>query len=190
MAEPRVFISYHRADLVAAARVRAHLLARRCATWMDHYDIPPGAYWPDEIDRGLGAADVVVGLLSPDSVASRNVKNEWDWAIQNGKPLVLLLAKPCVMPHRYVSINHIDATEDVAAALDELARVVRPAGHRAAIEPPRTRYARSGGVNVAYQAFGDGPIDLVWTPGFVSHIEHYWKLPSVAEFFSRFGTFA
>lgn len=67
MPEPRVFISYHRADLGTAERVRAHLLGRRCRTWMDQYDIPPGAYWPDEIDRGLGVADFVVGILSPDA---------------------------------------------------------------------------------------------------------------------------
>jgi len=36
---------------------------------------------------------------------------------------------------------------------------------------PATRYARSGKVNIAYQAFGDGPVDLVFVPGFISHIE-------------------
>jgi hypothetical protein len=45
---------------------------------MDQYDIPVGAYWPDEIDKGLSACTVVVGVISPDAVASRNVKNEWD----------------------------------------------------------------------------------------------------------------
>ena len=48
---------------------------------MDQFDIPVGAYWPDEIDKGLAASDIVVGILSPDAVESRNVKNEWDWAI-------------------------------------------------------------------------------------------------------------
>ncbi len=84
-AETQVFISYHRADVDAAEQVRAHLAAHGVATWMDRYDIPAGAYWPDEIDQGLNRADFVVGLLSPDAVASRNVKNEWDWALQNGK---------------------------------------------------------------------------------------------------------
>ena len=89
--EPHVFLSYHRTDLAVAERVRAHLLANGVKTWMDHYDIPAGAYWPDEIDQGLSSRDLVVGMLSPDAVASRNVKNEWDWAIQNDKPLILLM---------------------------------------------------------------------------------------------------
>src|SRR4051812_813709 len=92
---------------------------------MDEYDIPVGAYWPDEIDKGLAASDIVVGVLSPDAVESRNVKNEWDWAIQNDKRLLLLQVQPCVVPHRYVSINFIDATSiDPALAVAALARAL------------------------------------------------------------------
>ncbi len=35
-----------------------------------------------------------------------------------------------------------------------------------------TRYARSGDVHIAYQVTGDGPIDLIWITGWVSHLEH------------------
>ena len=42
---------------------------------------------------------------------------------------------------------------------------------------PGTRYARSGGVNIAYQVVGDGPVDLVYVPGWVSHLELAWELP-------------
>ncbi|MGH3135240.1 MAG: adenylate/guanylate cyclase domain-containing protein [Gaiellaceae bacterium] len=43
-----------------------------------------------------------------------------------------------------------------------------------------TRYARSGDVSVAYQIVGDGPFDLVFVPGFVSHVELRWTVPSFA----------
>ena len=36
---------------------------------------------------------------------------------------------------------------------------------------PKTKYARSGDVNIAYQIAGEGPIDLVYVPGWVSNIE-------------------
>lgn len=55
---------------------------------------------------------------------------------------------------------------------------------------PVTRYAKSGEVHVAYQLFGDGPVDLVFVPGFVSHIENYWEEPSIARFLLRLGRFA
>ena len=40
---------------------------------------------------------------------------------------------------------------------------------------PETRYARSGDVSIAYQVLGEGPIDLVFVPGFVTHVELAWK---------------
>jgi hypothetical protein len=36
---------------------------------------------------------------------------------------------------------------------------------------PVTQYAKSGDIHIAYQAFGDGPINLVMVPGFVSNVE-------------------
>jgi pimeloyl-ACP methyl ester carboxylesterase/class 3 adenylate cyclase len=55
---------------------------------------------------------------------------------------------------------------------------------------PRTRYALSGDAHIAYQVFGDGDIDLVFVPGFVSNIEHYWEMPRVPELLERLGSFA
>jgi pimeloyl-ACP methyl ester carboxylesterase len=188
---PHVFISYHRADLAIAEQVRAHLIANRITTWMDHYDIPAGAYWPDEIDKGLGRSDFVIGVLSPDAADSRNVKNEWDWALQNGKSLILLQTRTCVIPHRYVSINFIDATgSDQSRWLDMLMLTagLRPAAPKFRI--PQTRYALSNGLSVAWQEFGSGEIDLVYVPGFISHVEHGWKSPDLAEHLTRFGTLA
>ena len=36
---------------------------------------------------------------------------------------------------------------------------------------PEISYAKSRGLNVAYSVAGDGPLDLVMVPGFVSHLE-------------------
>jgi pimeloyl-ACP methyl ester carboxylesterase/DNA-binding CsgD family transcriptional regulator len=47
---------------------------------------------------------------------------------------------------------------------------------------PATRYARSGDVHVAWQSLGDGPVDLVFVPGWVSHVEAAWRFPEVASF--------
>jgi pimeloyl-ACP methyl ester carboxylesterase/class 3 adenylate cyclase len=55
---------------------------------------------------------------------------------------------------------------------------------------PVTRYAKSGDVHVAYQVFGSGPIDLVFVPGFVSHIENYWDHPDLARWLLRLASFA
>src|SRR3954454_2824042 len=57
-------------------------------------------------------------------------------------------------------------------------------------EAPRTRYALSGDAHIAYQVFGEGELDLVFIPGFVSNIEHYWEMPQVPELLKRLGSFA
>jgi pimeloyl-ACP methyl ester carboxylesterase len=56
--------------------------------------------------------------------------------------------------------------------------------------PPETHYAQSGTVNIAYQAFGQGPPDLVIVPGYISNIEVTWEDPSFARFLNRLGSFA
>ncbi len=54
----------------------------------------------------------------------------------------------------------------------------------------RTRYARAGGVSIAYQATGQGPPDLLLVSGWLTEVEHLWEEPSVARFFSRLSSFA
>jgi hypothetical protein len=36
---------------------------------------------------------------------------------------------------------------------------------------PETRHARSGDVAIAYQVLGEGPFDVIFAPGSVSHVE-------------------
>jgi pimeloyl-ACP methyl ester carboxylesterase len=55
---------------------------------------------------------------------------------------------------------------------------------------PRTQYAKSGDVHIAYQVFGEGTVDLVFIPGFVSHLETYWDEPSYARWLRRLGSFS
>ena len=55
---------------------------------------------------------------------------------------------------------------------------------------PVTRYAKSGDVHIAYQVFGDGPINLILAPFFVSNIEVYWEHPDVARWLFRLASFA
>ena len=55
---------------------------------------------------------------------------------------------------------------------------------------PQTRYARSGKVNIAYQVTGEGPLDLIYVPGWVSHLELRWEEPDHARFLHRLASFS
>jgi pimeloyl-ACP methyl ester carboxylesterase len=56
--------------------------------------------------------------------------------------------------------------------------------------PPLTRYAVADGVHIAYQTIGDGPRDLLFVPGFVSNVEHWWDEPAATRFFERLAAFS
>jgi class 3 adenylate cyclase len=53
-----------------------------------------------------------------------------------------------------------------------------------------TRYADSDGVSIAYQVHGEGDLDLVFVPGFVSHVELLWENQAPARFLRRLASFA
>lgn len=53
-----------------------------------------------------------------------------------------------------------------------------------------TRYADSNGVKIAYQVEGEGPVELVLVPGFVSQVELRLEEPGVARFFRRLASFS
>jgi class 3 adenylate cyclase len=55
---------------------------------------------------------------------------------------------------------------------------------------PETRYALSGDVSVAYQVMGDGPVDVIMVPGFISHIEFRHELPGYTASLRRLSSFA
>ncbi|MGB9225437.1 adenylate/guanylate cyclase domain-containing protein [Mycobacterium sp.] len=54
---------------------------------------------------------------------------------------------------------------------------------------PETSYAKCGDLSLAYQVFGDGPVELVFVGPFVSHIELFWTMPEFKAFFEQLATF-
>ena len=52
-----------------------------------------------------------------------------------------------------------------------------------------TAYAPCGDLSLAYQLFGDGPVELVFIGPMVSHIELFWTMPEFKAFFDTLGTF-
>ena len=84
---------------------------------------------------------------------------------------------------RFVALLTADESEEALGA-DRRQRRLSGPSH------PQTRYARSGTVHVAYHLFGDGPIDLVLAPGFVSHIDNYWDHPTLENWLTELGRIA
>ena len=54
----------------------------------------------------------------------------------------------------------------------------------------RTRYAKAGSFNIAYQVLGEGPIDFVLSPGWVTHLDLTWSVPPLARFLEKLASFS
>ena len=88
--------------------------------------------------------------------------------------------------YRFIAPVSIDTSAPAAPGL-----TVVPAGPASSVmSVPETHYARSGDVNIAYQVIGNGPRDLVFIMGWVSHLEYFWAEPSFARFLLRLATFS
>ena len=61
---------------------------------------------------------------------------------------------------------------------------------QAALVQPKTRYAKSGDVHIAYQVVGDGRLDLVYAPPWIGNMELIWEEPSCARFLKRLASFS
>jgi pimeloyl-ACP methyl ester carboxylesterase/DNA-binding winged helix-turn-helix (wHTH) protein len=86
----------------------------------------------------------------------------------------------------YRFIASAEASPNVAPSqisLPETAQTMNP-------KIPKTRYTRNRDTNIAFQVLGDGPIDLVFVMGWVSHLEYFWTELSFARFLRRSSSFA
>ena len=54
----------------------------------------------------------------------------------------------------------------------------------------KTRYAKAGSVNIAYQVVGDGPVDLVLSSGWVTHLDLAWSVGPLARFLDELASFS
>jgi pimeloyl-ACP methyl ester carboxylesterase/DNA-binding winged helix-turn-helix (wHTH) protein len=92
---------------------------------------------------------------------------------------------------KYIETAHRRGYRFIATVSHDV--VAAPGLHLPAIAPvsvPETHYARSGDVNIAYQVVGNGPCDLVFIMGWVSHLDYFWAEPSFARFLNRLASFS
>jgi len=65
-----------------------------------------------------------------------------------------------------------------------------PDSFEAPMDDPTTHYAKSGDFDIAYQVLGEGPVDLVFVPGWITHLDLQWEEPSLARFLTRLASFS
>ena len=104
-----VFISYSRSNAEFARRLADDLKALSLDPWLDVDRIQAGEDWDDAVWEGLRTCDVMLLLLSPASMASKEVSNEWKYHLSQSKPLIPVLVDSSTNIHyRLAALQYID----------------------------------------------------------------------------------
>lgn len=136
----QIFISYSRVDKDFALALVDRLNEYMVTVWIDLRNIPHGANWDMEVQKGLEASDVLLVLLSPDSAVSENVADEWSFFISKDKPVLPLMVRPCEVPFRLSRRQRVDFTGNFETAFTQL---IRALGNPQLLDPDETAKVRA-----------------------------------------------
>src|SRR5688572_20770920 len=107
-----VFFSYGSSDRSTVTALAAGLEASDIQAWIDHQSIEAGSNWSAQIVTALERCNLVVVVLSQDSICSRYVQREVALALEAGKPLVPVYLTAVTLPAELrlhlAGIQHLD----------------------------------------------------------------------------------
>lgn len=104
----QIFISYSRKDLAFIEHLANDLKSYGFDVWYDVSNLGGGARWIRDIQQAITDSKYVIVVLSPDSVISEYVEDEYSFAKRQQKKIIPLLYRPCEPGMLYVNLNHID----------------------------------------------------------------------------------
>jgi hypothetical protein len=122
----KIFISYSRRDKAFAIQLNEALKAAGHQPWIDLEGISAGSDWSDTVQHGLDTAEVMLVILSPDSMDFKNVRDEFNYFLDEGKPIIPIYLRDCKvffqLRHlQYVDFRDGDFDRSVAVLLNRLA---------------------------------------------------------------------
>ena len=85
-----IFISYSRTDSDFVDRLEADLKARNFYTWVDRLKLEGGQDCRSEIQKAIDHCQIMLVVLSPEAMASKYVRQEYDYADSEDKPIIPL----------------------------------------------------------------------------------------------------
>jgi hypothetical protein len=130
-----VFLSHSSVDDEWAARLKAALTAKGLSVWLDLDEIRPGDVFVQALERGLESSDAVAIIVSPESMASGWVSEEYSRALSMAKsrgssvPLIPILLRDAELPGFLANRSWADFRDEdqFDASVEELIRGIRRA---------------------------------------------------------------
>lgn len=117
----KIFISHSSNDTDFARQLAQALTEVGIDVWIDVNSIRAGSRWNDAVQEGLKTCDAMILILTPDSMESPNVGDEWLYYLRRQKPIFTVLWKPTDIHFQLERIQYIKFHEqEFTAAFERL----------------------------------------------------------------------
>jgi hypothetical protein len=103
-----VFISYSRRESPFVDVLLDALEDEGVETWVDYHSLVPARPWLDQILEGIRQADVFLLIVSKESMASANVRSEYQYALEQRRRIILIVFEAVSLPPALQSCEWID----------------------------------------------------------------------------------
>ena len=117
-----VFVSYSREDSEAALQFVTDLQRQNINVWLDQNSQRGGDDWIEAIRAAIDGCSHFVLLMSPSSIASKTVRDEWTYARKVGVPIIPLMLRQCEPPFPLHTMNWIDLENEYDRGIKEVIR--------------------------------------------------------------------
>ena len=119
--KPNIFLSYSRREVGFVDQLTSRLEEAGFQVWLDYRSLIPGTPWKEQIERGLDESDVILLVVSKESIASKYVELEWRRVIQEeGKRIVLSIFEAVDLPDVLEKYEWVDFRGNFEAGIKEL----------------------------------------------------------------------
>lgn len=123
-AKPSLFISYSRKEAPFVHSLFCSLEKLGYPVWLDYHSLIPGNPWQEQIYEGIAAADLFLLVVSKSSLASENVANEWQKAIELGKRIILICFEAATLPLQLESLEWVDLRSSFKKGMTNLVQQI------------------------------------------------------------------
>lgn len=120
----KLFISYSRRQTPFVDRFADYLEDNGYPLWLDYQRLIPARPWLEQIEVGVAESDVVLLIVSKDSLASPNVEPEWRWALKLKKRIVLVIFEATPLPLELQACEWVDFRSWYGKSLQRLKMLI------------------------------------------------------------------
>jgi len=106
--KPNIFMSYSRREVGFIDDLTHRLEKEGFKVWLDYRSLVPGTPWAGQINKGLDESEVILLVVSKESIASKYVELEWRRVLKETKRIILVIFEAVDLPKELERYEWVD----------------------------------------------------------------------------------